>query len=363
MTKQHVVHIIDRLPPDGAERLLVDVLKNRSDKFNFTVLCLIEGGELVAELEKIGVPVVIMGRKSKLDLGLILRIRKWLRQHQAAVVHTHLFTADSWGRLAAYLAGVPCIISTVHSTNTWKHGIHKFVDRLLARISTNIIACSDEVASVLIHKDGIPEKRVVVVVNGIDLLRFKNVSPVDLGGNNSLVKLVVIGRLHPAKGHDDLITAINSIKTQCSGFHFFFVGEGELRKSIEESINKYGLGNLVTLLGQRSDVPAILAAADVFVMPSRWEGLPMALLEAMAMGKAIVATRVGGIPDVITSGKTGLLINVGDGRELEESLIKIIVDKKLRENLGSSARELVQQRYSATGTSRQYEQIYQQALA
>ena len=147
--KPLVVHIIDRLPPDGAERLLVDVLKNRSEKYEFVVLCLVEGGLLVDELEEMGVPVFILGRRGRYDISLLIRLISWLRKHHPLVVHTHLFTADSWGRLAAFIARVPGIFSTVHSVNSWKSTLYKLVDRIFALFTTHVIACSEEVAQVL----------------------------------------------------------------------------------------------------------------------------------------------------------------------------------------------------------------------
>ncbi len=361
--RRHVAHIIDRLPPDGAERLLVDVLKNRSNDFTFTVVCLVAGGELVEELENMDVPVIIFNRRHKLDIGLIFRLRKWLRLNNVDVVHTHLFTADSWGRLAAFLARVPCIVNTVHSTNTWKTKIHRFIDWVLAKVSTNVIACSDEVANVLIKKDGLSAKRVKVVANGIDLSRFENVTPIDMATKPDTINLVVIGRLHPAKGHQDLLPVIKTIKEKCPDFHFYFVGEGELRSDIKKNIKKFDLNDSITLMGQRPDIPAILAAIDIFVMPSKWEGLPMALLEAMAMGKTVVATRVGGIPDVITHNENGLLVDVDDSAELAENLVKVITDNKLRLRLGTAAKEMVRLHYSAATVSQKYEKIYKQALA
>src|SRR3989344_6371654 len=116
----HVVHIIDELPPDGAERLLVDILRHRSAAFRFSVVCLIRGGVLEEELHRIDVPVVILGRTGRFDLGLLFRLTGWLRSQHVSVVHTHLFTADAWGRAAAVLAGVRAIFTTVHSTNEWK---------------------------------------------------------------------------------------------------------------------------------------------------------------------------------------------------------------------------------------------------
>lgn len=362
-----VVHVIDELPPDGAERLLVDILKYGSSAFRYSVVCLVRGGALVTELEAIGVPVTVLGRRSRFDPSLVVRLVHWLRNQRPSVLHTHLFTADAWGRTAGRFARVPAIFSTVHSTNMWKGEMHRWIDRVLARHSTCVIACSKEVGETLVVHDHLPRDRVVVVPNGIDLKRFQNVDAggvrKQLGIAATLPVLVVVGRLHEAKGHADLLAALDLIRSETPDFQCLFVGSGELREPLEADVTRRGLIGRVRFLGQRRDVPQLLAASDVMVIPSRWEGLPIALLEAMAMEKAIVATAVGGIPDVVEDGGHGLIVAPGDIPALGRAIRRLLVDAEFRQRLGRAAGERVRQRYDVAATASAYENLYRTALA
>ncbi|MFV1982140.1 MAG: glycosyltransferase [Thiohalomonadales bacterium] len=361
-----VVHIIDRLPPDGAERLMVDILKNRTENFRFAVLSLVEGGALEEELSQISVPVTIFNKSSKFDFSVLFKLIFWFIKHKPSVVHTHLFTADTWGRLAASITRVPCIITTVHSTNTWKGTIHRFVDQVLSLITDRVVACSEEVANVLIASFKISRKRIEIISNGIDFNRFEAVKLTTIREIDSLAsditKMVVIGRLHPAKGHLDLIKAITHIKAGNTKFHVFLVGEGELKDQIITNCIESNINENVTLMGQRTDIPEILAKTDIFIMPSHWEGLPMALLEAMAMSMPVIATRVGGIPDVIENGVNGFLIDKSDDVELANKMVKLINDKELRSAFGNEAKKTVIENYSAKNASEKYELLYQTVL-
>jgi glycosyltransferase involved in cell wall biosynthesis len=362
----HVVHVIDELPPDGAERLLADVLRHRSGKFRFSVLCLIGGGELVREIRGMGVPVTILGRRRRFDPVLIWRTARWLRREHAAIVHTHLFTADTYGRLAARLAGVTGVFATVHSTNLWKKPVHRIVDWLLARISTRVIACTQEVGELMRRRDRLPPDRIEVIANGIDLGRFADVhagnvrAEFSIPDNRTLIG--VVGRLHPVKGHRDLIAALALLRDSGHDAACLFVGSGEMRPALEQEVARHGLAERVVFAGQRSDVPRLMASLDILAMPSLWEGLPMTLLEAMALGKAVVATRVGGIPDVIVDGESGLLVAPGDPKALASALKTLITDPRLREALGQRARTLLRQHYDVTCTARAYEALYSRAL-
>jgi glycosyltransferase involved in cell wall biosynthesis len=360
------VHVIDELPPDGAERLLTDVLHHRSGKFRYSVLCLIGGGGLVQEIRGMGVPVTILGRRGKYDPTLIWRVARWLRREHAAIVHTHLFTADTYGRISARLAGVTAVFTTVHSTNLWKRPIHRVVDWLLARISTRVIACTEEVGELMRQRDRLPADRIEVVANGIDLRRFAEVradnvrAEFGIPGNRALIG--VVGRLHPAKGHSDLIVALALLRDGGYDATCLIIGSGELRATLEREVARHGLTDRVIFTGQRSDVPRLMAALDVLAMPSLWEGLPMTLLEAMALGKAVVATRVGGIPDVIVDGETGLLVTPGDTVALASALRRLLTETQLKESIGQRAWTLLRQRYDVTRTARAYEALYSKAL-
>ncbi|GIK82818.1 MAG: group 1 glycosyl transferase [Comamonas sp. SCN 65-56] len=362
-----VAHVIDELPPDGAERLIVDVLRRRSARFRYVVVCLVRGGLLERELQEIGVPVVVLGSRGGFDFALLFRLVHWLRREHVAVVHTHLFAADAYGRVAARLAGVRAVFSTVHSVNAWKSSLHRSIDSLLARISTQVIACTDEVGQVLRHRDHLPAARVTVVPNGIDLRRFEHASGSgvrdELGIPTDVLICGVIGRLHPAKGHADLFEAIARLRAaDRTRFVCLLVGDGELRAGLEAAAHELGIGEQLRWLGLRADVPRLLAALEFVVMPSRWEGLPMALLEAMACEKAVIATRVGGIPDVVRDQVDGLLVDSGNIDALARGMVRLMDDPTLRRSLGQHARQSVLARYDVSRTTQAYESMYAQAL-
>lgn len=360
-----IVHIIDRLPPDGAERLIAEVLKNRSSKYKYQVLCLVDGGELVREIEDNGVEVTILGRRNGHDLVHAYRLFRWLRKHRPLVVHTHLFTADAWGRSFAWLARVPGIYSTVHSTNTWKSKTHLLVDWILAFVSDAVIACTDEVKSKLISQ-GIPNRKLISIANGVDLNRIDNTPATDLTQEFSISLdkpvFALVGRLHEAKGHSDLIPVLNELVKEGADFHCLFVGEGELEDQLRHMVSDMQLQEKITFCGFRRDVIGIMKAVDFLVMPSRWEGLPISLLEAMACASPVVASRVGGIPDVIDHQSDGLLYTAGNATELKTRIEQMLEHKEARQSMAVVGEKKIRDHYSAASVSEAYENLYDKTL-
>jgi len=364
--KPRVVHIIDRLPPDGAERLLCEVLRYRSDDFDYQVLCLAEGGVFEPIIRDMGVPVTILGKRRGIDLRLAWRLWRWLRISKPQIVHTHLFTADTWGRLVARLAGVPLVFSTVHSVNSWQGPVHRLVDRTLALVTTRLIACTAQVADKLQNQDGIDAKRIVTLANGVDLQRFAAVMPVDieqaLDASGSGPWLAILGRLEPVKGQAYLLECLALLRDQGVAFRCVLIGDGPERDALVAQVVRQRLQEHVWFAGFRDRVPAWLAAIDVLVMPSRWEGLPMALLEAMALGKPVVAHAVGGIPDVVRDGQEGLLVPPHHPQQMVQALARLLGDAPLRQQMGARALARVRAHYSAEALSHAYEKLYQDAM-
>lgn len=360
--------MIDELPRDGAEMLLLDLMRLRAPGYRYQIACLIRGGPLEQEFTRIGVPVKIFGRRSRIDLGLLLRVAAWLRKEKVDVLHTHLFTADTYGRVAARLAGVPAVFSTVHSiANPWKGVWHNAIDRLLARLSTAVVGCSDEVTQTLAARDRIPPRKLVTISNGIDLRKFSGVSAAgvreEFGLPADRLLIGVVGRLHAPKAHADLFAALARLPAARSGeWNCLVVGTGDLRERLMQQARELGIERGVIFTGMRTDVPRLVAALDAFVLPSHWEGLPIALLEAMASAKAVLCTRVGGIPDVVTDGDNGLLVDAGDIASLAQKIALLLGDAALRERLGRRARETVIARFDVSRTAAAYHQLHSRAL-
>ncbi|MGC9162608.1 MAG: glycosyltransferase [Thiomonas sp.] len=363
-----IVHMIDELPRDGAEMLLVDLMRLRVPGYRYQIACLIRGGPLEQEFERLGVPVKIFGRRGRIDPGLVLRLAAWLRSERVDVVHTHLFTADTYGRLAARLAGVPAVFSTVHNiVNPWKGAGHRAIDRLLARLSTAVVGCSDEVTQTLARRDRIPVRKLVAIPNGIDLRKFSIASGAGVREEFGLPAdrplIGVVGRLHAQKAHADLFRALALLPQARAGeLACLVIGTGDLLAPLTQQVRELGLDRCVRFTGMRQDIPRLVAALDVFVMSSHWEGLPIALLEAMASARAVLCTRVGGIPDVVVDGDNGLLVDAQDPPALAQGLDRLLQDAALRRRLGQRARETVMARFDVSRTAAAYNQLHSQAL-
>lgn len=362
--KKLVVHIIDRLPPDGAERLIVEVLKNRSDNYEFEVLALIEGGPLVQDLEAMGVPVTILGRRNGLDWRHAVALYRWLADKQPHIIHTHLFTADAWGRTFAFIRRVPGIFSTVHSTNTWKSKIHLAVDRLLSKISTRIVACTGDVMKTIVSQ-GLAPAKVVNIPNGVDLNRIDQASEIDIYAEFGLADrsapvFALVGRLHEAKGHTDLLPVLEQLRIDGHTYYCLFIGEGDLEANLKDEVTRRGLTENVIFSGFRQDVISLLKSIDFLVMPSRWEGLPITLLESMASSAPAVATTVGGIPDLIEHHKDGLLCAPGDPEALQEAILTMLTNTGERSKMAEAGQIKIQSDYSAAAVSAAYERLYDQ---
>lgn len=363
-----IVHMIDELPRDGAEMLLLDLMRLRHPRLRYTVACLVRGGELQPEFERIGVPVTVFGRRRRYDPLLVLRVARWLRRQRAAIVHTHLFTADSYGRVAARLAGVPAVFSTVHNIAPagagWLRGV---VARVLAASTTAVVGCSDEVANALVERDGFDPTRVRSIPNGIDLLRFGQTGgegvreEFGLGAERRLIG--VVGRLHAQKGHADLLLALAALAPQVRReLSCLIIGTGDLEHSLRARVLELGLEDCVVFTGMRTDVPRLVAALDLFVMPSRWEGLPIALLEAMATSRAVLCTRVGGIPDVVVDGINGMLVEPGEVEALRAGIESLLADPSRAAEMGRRARVTVVDRFDITRTAAAYNELHCEAL-
>ncbi len=363
--RAHVVHIIDELPRDGAEVLLLDLVRRRDARMRYSVLCLVRGGPLVEEFERAGVPVVIFGRRGAVDPRMLWRLVRWLRRERATVVHTHLFTADSYGRLAARLAGVAAVFSTVHNSVGPPGRLRELANRVLARLSDRVIGCGDEIAAAL-ESQGVPAQRILSIPNGIDLQRFQGAQGEgvreEFGVQAGRVVLGMVGRLHVQKGHEVLLECLASMsETQRRAVACLVIGVGELEQRLRSRVEQLGLEEVVTFTGSRTDVPRLVAALDVFVMPSLWEGLPIALLEAMASGRAVLCSSVGSIPGVVQHGENGWLVEPGNAQALREAILTLANDPGLRTRLGHRAREQVIARFDVERTAAAYNRLHARA--
>ncbi|HEX3031262.1 MAG TPA: glycosyltransferase [Bacillota bacterium] len=368
-SRLNVMHIIYSLEAAGAQQLLVDMLKQgKKGLFNYSVCCIAFGGPLVEDIQKIGIPVFVVGKQKKYQLALIYRLYRLLRQNQVDILVTHMFTANCWGRIAAVLAGTPLIFAVEHGIDSYKKFAHDTVDRVLLLFTNRMIAVADNIKAFLVDKKKLPRQKIMVIKNGIDLDRVTITEEgmdlkAKLGLDRARFTVGVIGRLEKVKGHRTLLEAVGIIIRKRDDIQFVIVGDGREKLNILRYIRDKGLGEWVKVLGVRRDIFSILNLLDIYLMPSYSEGTPIALLEAMACGKPIIATRIEGIQAVINPPDLALLIEPGDVNQLVFSLEYLLDNPVARRQMGARARAELERNWLVTRTVQEYEQLFFQELA
>jgi glycosyltransferase involved in cell wall biosynthesis len=277
----------------------------------------------------------------------------FLAKHPFDVIQTHDLYSTLVGVPAGWLARIPVILSCRRDLShwCWYTPWHRKVLRHIQKRSTYVIANSQAVRDFLVEQDGFDSDLIRVVRNGVDLERFANVSrdrqklfPY-LASANKLIAVVANMNLD-IKGHRDLIRAAQVICQEFPAATFLLVGDGPERASLEGMVAELGLSETVLFLGRRNDVPNILACCDLFVLPSWAEGLPNSVLEAMAAGVPVVATGVGGTPEIVQDGVNGLLVPSRDSRKLAQAIARLLRDPKLAQVLAEAAQERIQLEFS-----------------
>lgn len=351
-----IIHILPELGFGGAERLLVDILKfSDREKFHFQVWCLFRGGGFQTEIEKLGVPVEIFGKKSKLGLGLVRELTRKLQQEKPDIVHTHLFAGDCWGKIAAHLAKVPVIISTEHNLNFDESRVKQAIKILTYKWTAAVIAVSLAVKKYSAKFYKLSADKIQVVYNGIDLNRFKYKEP-DL--NKARLIFGCTGRLEEQKGQKFLVKAFADVVAKYPLAELWLVGNGSLRWQLEKLAARLGLSRNVKFLGQRLKMAELLNELDIFVLPSLWEGLGIAAMEAMACGLPVVASKVDGLRELITDGENGLLVEAASSRSLGKKMLEIADKPYLARILSHKARLTAEKNFDVRQTVEQYQKIY-----
>ncbi|MBU1629851.1 glycosyltransferase, partial [Patescibacteria group bacterium] len=280
-----VMLVMHELGAGGAERMVYELARYLPEEgFDTEVVTVLGGGELLPMFVESGIRVKVLERRGFFGIGTILELRRIFRAQQPSVVHTHLFLADTWGRIAAWLARVPAVISTEHNVNP-SYGIGKrLVNRCLAPITDAFVAVSAEVKRILKKKDGVPAKKIKVIRNGIDM---DAVLARGAGLFKDVPRLLCVGRLFPQKDYATLFKALALVKRP---WRLSIAGTGPLERELRALAERLHIAARIEWLGYREDVPVLLSESDVLCFPSRYEGLGLAPIEAAAAGVPVVAS-------------------------------------------------------------------------
>ena len=351
--------------------MLVDVVRRLDpERYESLVCCIQAKGELAAELESAGFRVVCLDRmhSRRFDWRAVRDLSRLYRTEGIALVHTHLYHANLYGRIAAFLSGVPAI-ATVHNVYARRKFHRKLLNRLLSHASARVIAVSEDIREDLVQHDGIDPDKVAVVHNGIDVRRVdtdltREQARARLGVRDDELLIGCVGRLEEQKGHRFLLEACAALKSDLGKrLRLLIVGDGRLRQDLESRAAALGVGASVSFLGTRHDVPEILRALDIYAMPSLWEGLSIAMLEAMAAGVAVVISDVSGVSRALGNNEHGIRVAPGEPAALVEAIRCLAGQPSRRRALGLSARERVKAEFSIDAMMSQLTSIYEHALA
>jgi sugar transferase (PEP-CTERM/EpsH1 system associated) len=361
-----VLHLITELNFGGAEQLLVDSLRySQSGRFRYEVVTLFDGDtSLAAALRQAGIPVTDLRLKSAGRIGRLWRFYRRLRRERPAILQGWLIHAILLGRVLGRLAGVPVIIAARHSVNLGGR-FRDSLNRLTAPLSNCTIAICDLMRRVEIAQGGAPPDKIVTIYNGIPPLEFppRDVARMTLRRRLDLpddaVVVGTVARLHAIKGHAVLAHAIPRIVAQRPQAHFVWVGDGQERDNLARLVAELGVAAHVYFAGSQGDVPHWLAGMDLFMLPSLGEGVSVALLEAMAAELPVVATAVGGTPEVVVEGETGLLVPPRDPAALAEAIITLLRDPARMADMGRNGRQRVANQFSLEKMIQQTETLYE----
>jgi starch synthase (maltosyl-transferring) len=346
----------------GAEKALCELATGLGAAFQPEVACLGGEGPLGAPLRARGVPLHVLGARRKWDLRVLWRLRRLIKG--ADIVHSFLFHANMAARLAAIGTGVTAVVCSARvaeRSRPRRRKLECWTHRLV-----NVEVCVSNGVRDFLAAGGFPREKLVVIPNGVDARRFEGRDPAfkeRLGISPDTPLVATIGRLHEQKGMAYFLRAAASVRHSRPKCHFLLVGTGPLEAELRALAKQLHLEGSVTFFGYCGDVPSVLKATDVFVLASLWEGMPNAVLEAMAAGAPVVATRVEGVADILEHERTGVLVLPRDVPGLASALLRLLDDPARAARLAQAAQSHVREHFRIEAMVRRHEQLYAGLLA
>lgn len=352
--------------PGGAERVISNLAASLDPSKYRAVVCLFRPGWLQERSQTCGIPTYIIPTKGMTDWRWALRFRNLLKDERVNLIHAHEFDANVQGTFVASIFGIP-LVATVHGKHYfWEKFRRRVAYRWVSRRAT-MVAVSEDLKRFIVEKVGVSPNNISVLYNGVDAPLSPGLADVEACRNEMALPVNdrvvgVVGNLYPVKGHQYLIDAMPAVLEKCPNTSFVFAGRGQLEAELKERVNRLGLAKRVHFLGLRQDIAQILALLDVFVLPSLSEGLSMAILEAMMAGRPVIATHVGGNPEIVLDRETGFLVPPKDSQALAERLITLLTDRNQAARFAESGRRRAESQFSLYTMVGAYQSLYNECL-
>lgn len=365
MKNPRILQLIGEFTNGGAENIVVN-LSNKLRRENWEVIISARKDGPLSSLLSNKKCVYFINKQRTVDLKYLYKLVSLIREHNIDLIHSHLFGNDLFGFIAAKYAGIK-IIQTIHGMDSFNSKKRVFAYNMMAPFVDKVVTVSESLEREMLKVVSLKKDKICTISNGIDLEKYDVTKDYQLiieeiGMNNSFPIIGAVGNVKPVKGYDILIKAAVSIREQYHNAKFLIFGDTteykEYKEILDKLILKYDLTRQIKFMGYRSDVVKYLPIFDMYVLPSRSEGLSVALLEAMLFRKPIVATNVGGNMAALENGKNGLLVPPEDPEALSKSMLRLLSDKNLSKVLSANASGTVRTKYSLDKMTENYKELY-----
>jgi glycosyltransferase involved in cell wall biosynthesis len=362
-----VLHLIETSGPGGAEKMLISMVEHLEESKYRSIICLLSDGWLNSMLHERRFETIIIPQTRSLDYAWLSRLLFILRNRRCHLMHAHEFAMNTYASMASVITGTP-IVTTVHGKSYYPDKCHRrLAYRFVSKRST-MVAVSNDIRQFLVTNIGINDDNVMTIHNGIEFNLYHpdnfpsdNIrSDLNIARNQPVI--VSVGNLYPVKGHFYLLKALKIIKKQFHNIILIIAGRGNLLGELQKQASELNIHQNVLFLGFREDIHAILHAADIFILPSISEGLPLAALEAMACEKPVVASNVGGIPEVVIDRQTGLLVPARNPDSIAQKVQLLLRNNNFASKLGKRGRIRAETEFSVTKMVGRYVSLYENAL-
>lgn len=379
MSRIPVLYVIPRMSIGGAQRHLVQVLQGLDRRRFEPLLCCLatdrgDAHDLLGEVRALDVPVLDAGLRDASNALVrphtfrqMARIAGELRRRRVKIVHSYLFHANWFGTLAGRLAGVPALIVSKRSMDLYPRARERWACKLSNHLAHRVTAVAQAVGEHVHREEGCPRDKIVVIPNGVNTEQFREMPAappaevVAAGGSGKVFG--TIARLVWKRGNEELVEAAALVARDEPSARLLVVGDGPMRPKLEQKVSESGLGETVRFLGAVPRAARLLPSFDVFVLSSVWEGMSNGLLEAMAAGRPVVATSVGGNTEVVVHGESGLLVPPRDPKAMADAVLRLLREPELARRMGEAASRRVQTEFSIPRMIRRMESLYDEMLA
>jgi glycosyltransferase involved in cell wall biosynthesis len=368
--RRRILFVLPTLNLAGSQTVVVELARGLDrDCYDLAVCCLLGFGHFEAELRDVGAELHLLRPAGLKDVRLPFRLARLIRESGVDLVSSHYHPFDFWVAAGARLAGVPCVVTkhSTHDNDPYPPLLRSWIERWTQRLATGYVAVSESVADHMVQMRGIDPDGVQVVYNGVDPAPFgrrgayRESARAEFGYGPAHRVVGTVANLHRrTKGYEVLVEAIPAVVREFPDARFLWVGVdlGGFAAELTERAAELGVADHLTLAGRRDDVPRLLAAMDLFVLPSTFEGLGIVLIEAMASGLPVVASEVGGIPEVVVDGETGALIPVGNRDALVSAIAGLLRDEERAARQARAGRERAHECFSVAAMVRGYEAVF-----